>query len=139
MALFKLNNKFTTLSTLANLTILTFSSLSTLAYANEADIDKMCDRQSTSIVTELKSQSEDELTLREINFIRFGAINACKKTYQQLVNTEVITITDQKVAAKPDVDESNDDKKASILDRLLNPEKKKDVSPMQKVHRTGGK
>ena len=49
---------------------------------------------------------------------------------------------DSKVIAKTDDaknQENDDDKNESIFDRLLRTEKREDVNPMQKRHRTGGK
>ena len=142
MTLFKLNINL--ISVFTTLTILISSSFSTPAFADETDLDKMCDRQSVLIATEMRSK-EEGLSVREVSLIRLGAINACKKTYARMINSPDLaksTTSDNKVAAKTDVEkkqESSSNKKESIFDRLLSNEKKKDVSPMQKQHRTGGK
>jgi hypothetical protein len=131
----------------ATSTILALSLLSNLTYADETntDLNKMCDRQSILIAAKLRSDSNGELTAQDMSMIRLGAINACIETYKRMTNSPDLvksTSSDKKVAAKTDVDksqESSSKKKESIFDRLLRTEPKDDVSPMQKQHRTGGK
>jgi len=146
-----INWKLKTMSLLKqNLTpvILLLSLISTsLVYANgvDTDINKMCNRQSILIAAKLRSNSTNELTAQDVSMIRLGAIKGCLETYKRIVNSsESINTTsaDEKVAKKTEVDktqESKNDEKESIFDRLLSTEKKEDISPMQKRHRTGGK
>ncbi len=111
-------------------------------HAVETDLDKTCARQAILIAAELKNHSAHELTERDVDMIRLGAINACRETYRRTVNTPDAADTNKKVVAKEDVIESqsaDSGKKESIFDRLLSSDKKEDVSPMQKQHRTGGK
>ncbi|MFT5760604.1 MAG: hypothetical protein ACI9LM_005391 [Alteromonadaceae bacterium] len=131
MTQLKQNSKCITRSCLASLTILLASSLTIPAYADTTDmaeINSICESQSISIANELKSQSEQDLTMQDIDFMRLGAVSACKETYQKLLGYN----TDKSVA-------ENEVGKQSIFSDLFNREKRKDVNPMQKLHRTGGK
>ena len=115
--------------------------LSVLTYANNTDTDitKMCNRQSLITVTKIRNNSTNELTEQDIRMIRLGATNACIDTYKRIANAE--HSSDKKVVVNTVADENEDDsnKSESIIDRLLRTEKKEDVNPMQKKHRTGGK
>jgi len=115
--------------------------LSVLTYANNTDTDitKMCNRQSLITVTKIRNNSTNELTEQDIRMIRLGATNACIDTHKRIANAE--HSSDKKVVVNTVADENEDDsnKSESIIDRLLRTEKKEDVNPMQKKHRTGGK
>lgn len=147
MKLYKLNFKSITAIISVTSAILIFSLLSNLTYADgfDTDLNKMCDRQSILIAAKLRSNSTTELTAQDVSMIRLGAINGCLETYKRIVNSSKpinATSPDKKVAKKTEVNEtqeSKNDEKESIFDRLLSTEKKEDVSPMQKKHRTGGK
>lgn len=112
-----------------------------------ADLYKMCERQSIVIAAELKKNSSAELSARDADMIRLGAVKACLETYKRAVNTTPSISADKKVTTKADIDKNRNDnidqddnvEKESIFDRLLSSDKKEDVSPMQKTHRTGGK
>lgn len=140
MKLFKLNMKSITLMISASSAMLAFSLLSNLAYADgfDTNLNKMCDRQSILIAAKLRRNSTNELTAQDVSMIRLGAINGCLETYKRIVNSSKpinATSPDKRVAKKTKVEEpqeSKNDKKESIFDRLLSTEKKEDVSPMQK-------
>ncbi len=144
MKLYKLNFKSITAIISVTPAILIFSLLSNLTYANEDDtaLKKKCNRQSLITVAKIRNNSSNELTEQDIRMLRLGAIHACMDIHKRLVNSNVGPTPDNKVIAENDDiqnQESNNDKKESIFDRLLRTEKKEDVNPMQKKHRTGGK
>ena len=117
---------------------------SNVTYANETntDLDKMCARQSIVIAAKLRSNPSNELSEQDVNMIRLGATSACKETYKRYVKSDNTVAVDKRIANKTDDDtnqETDSNKKKSILDRLLSSERKDDVNPMQKMHRTGGK
>lgn len=125
------NSQFLTRAYFVGLAFSLSSLLAIPAYADTkdlAEIDSLCESQSITISNELKSQSEQELTLQDVNFIRLGALNACKETYQKLLGYNV----NKSVA-------ENEAGKKSIFSDLFNSERKEDVNPMQKLHRKGGK
>lgn len=131
MTKLKQNSKFLTRTCLVGLAF-SFSSLLTIpAYADAkdlAEIDSICEGQSITISNDLKNQSEQYLTVQDVDFIRLGALSACKKTYQKLLGYN----TNKSVA-------ENEAGKKSIFSDLFNRERKKDLNPMQKLHRKGGK
>ncbi len=150
MNLFRQNFKLITLVSTFS-TILIFFLLSTITFANETDSDiaRICTQQSLTTAAEIRSELDEELTKQDMRMLRLGAINACKNTYRRLGTSNSITPTRENVANKSDTSgeitevqkspDTVDNKKESIIDRLLRTEKKEDVSPMQKRHRTGGK
>tara|TARA_R110002049_G_scaffold295239_7_gene482459 strand:+ start:1808 stop:2203 length:396 start_codon:yes stop_codon:yes gene_type:complete len=127
----KQKSKFSTRFCLVGVAI-SFSSLFSIsAYADAkdlAEINSICQSQSISIANELKTQSEQELTVQNVDLIRLGAVTACKETYQKLLGYN----TNKSVA-------ENEEGKQSIFSDLFNREVRKDLSPMQKLHRKGGK
>jgi len=144
MTQFKLKFKPITTVIYAISAILTFFLLSNLTYANEEDIvlKKTCNRQSLITVSKIKNNSSNELTEQDIRMLRLGANHACMEIHKRLVNSNNNPLPDSKVIAKTDDtknQENDDDKNESIFDRLLRTEKREDVNPMQKRHRTGGK
>ena len=146
MTLIKLNIK-SIKELLSTTALLAFCLISNLAYADEANtgLNKMCDRQSILIAAKLRSNSKNELSAQDMSMIRLGAINGCIETYKRVANSseagkftsaKTITIT------KSDTENNQEgtrNKKESIFDRLLRTKPKKDINPMQKKHRTGGK
>ena len=144
MKLYKLNFKSITAIISVTPAILIFSLLSNLTYANEDDtaLKKKCNRQSLITVAKIRNNSSNELTEQDIRMLRLGAIHACMEIHKRLVNSNNSPLPDSKVIAKTDDtknQENDDDKNESIFDRLLRTEKREDVNPMQKRHRTGGK
>ena len=148
MKTIKQDIKYINTMILSTLTVLTLFLLTGKAHADETntELEKMCDRQSILIAAEMKSKSEEELSVREVTLIRLGAINACKKTYIRMTNSPDFVKSsppEKEASAKTGTDKNQKtESKAeeeSIFDRLLRTEKKEDVSPMQKRHRTGGK
>ena len=131
MTQLKQKSKFLTQPRLASLAIMLSSLLTIPAYADTkdlAEINSICESQSISIANELKSQSEQDLMVQDVDLIRLGAVTACKETYQKLLGYN----TNKSVA-------ENEEGKQSIFSDLFNREVKKDLSPMQKYHRKGGK
>lgn len=127
----KQNSKFATRTYLAGLAFSLSSVLVMPAYADAndlAEINSICEDQSNTISHDLKEQSAQDLTMRDVDFIRLGAVTACKKTYQKLLGYN----TSKSVA-------ENEDGKKSIFSDLFDRETKKDINPMQKLHRKGGK
>lgn len=144
MKLYKLNFKSITAIISVTPAILIFSLLSNLTYANEDDtaLKKKCNRQSLITVAKIRNNSSNELTEQDIRMLRLGANHACMEIHKRLVNSNNNPPPDSKVIAKTDDaknQENDDDKNESIFDRLLRTEKREDVNPMQKRHRTGGK
>lgn len=139
MTLSKLNLKPISLAILTSLTFLLTTSI-TYAEEAESDLYKMCNRQSILTATRLRSNSTNELTAQDMSMIRLGAINACMETYKKMLNAPDLVQSnsaDEKVTKKTQGESKT--KEESIFDRLLSTERKKDVNPMQKQHRTGGK
>ena len=131
MTQLKQKSKFLTRARLTSLAIMLSSLLTIPAYADTqdlAEINSICQSQSISIANELKSQSEQDLMVQDVDLIRLGAVTACKETYQKLLGYN----TNKSVA-------ENEEGKQSIFSDLFNREVRKDLSPMQKVHRKGGK
>lgn len=131
MTQLKQNSKFLTRPYLVGLAFSLSSLLTVPAYADTkdlAEIKSICEDQSITISNDLKNQSEQDLTVQDVDFIRLGAVSACKKTYQKLLGYN----TNKSVA-------ENEEGKKSIFSNLFNREVRKDLNPMQKLHRKGGK
>lgn len=131
MTQLKQNSKFLTRPYLVGLAFSLFSFLTIPAYADPkdlAEINSICEEQSISISNDFKNQKEQNLTMQDVDFIRIGALSACKKTYQKLLGYN----TNKSVV-------ENEEGKKSIFSDLFNRESKKDLNPMQKLHRRGGK
>ena len=146
---FRLDFKFLTSSILATSTILTSLLLANVTYANEDDTElkKACNRQSLITVAKIRDSSSNEMTEQDIRMLKLGANHACMDIRKRMINSNAGTSPDNKVIAKTDDtknqetknQETKSEKSESIFDRLLSSERKPDVSPMQKRHRTGGK
>lgn len=136
----KLSCKFATQSFTILITLLL-----NFSYANAAnlDLEKMCDRQSILISEKLNTNSKKELTKQDMNMIRIGAVHGCRATYKKMIHADEFvesSSSDQTAVIENGVENNQDNnKKESIFDRLLRTKPKKDVNPMQKKHRTGGK
>ena len=131
MTQLKQNSKFLTRTYLVGVAFSLASLLTVPAYADAndlAEINSICEYQSITISQDLKHQSEQDLTLKDVDLIRLGAVTACKKTYQKLLGYN----TNKSVA-------ENEEGKKSIFSDLFNRERKEDVNPMLKLHRKGGK
>ena len=97
------------------------------------ELNDFCTRRAIDAVAEVRQEHYPQISEREIDIARKTAIIACISG-----RSTKLPVTGNKPVANSNEDQ-NEEKNSGWIERLLDNEKKEDVSPMMKNHRTGGK
>ncbi len=115
---------------------LLFNILFALSINAKADpLSEYCTQKAIETSLELKAQKNVTLSNDDIKIARMAAKHTCIKIYTRLEaappNTPSISTNSEP--------KNNEDSNRSIWERLTESSTRKDVNPMIKKHRTGGK
>jgi hypothetical protein len=105
-------------------------------FANE--LDDFCARRAVGTIAELRHEHYPQLSQREIEIARKAAVLACiDSRTASFSGDDTDTADGQSNNGDTNDQRSKDDK--SWVERLLDNDKKEDLTPMMKQHTTGGK
>ncbi len=98
------------------------------------ELNDFCTRRAIDAVAEVRQEHYPQISKREIDIARKTAVIACISG-----RSTKLPVTGNKPVASSSDEDQKDEKNSGWIERLLDNEKKEDVSPMMKNHRTGGK
>ncbi len=99
------------------------------------ELNELCSQRAVSTVAELRHQHYPQLSERETEIARKTATMACIDAHSASLPVAI----NKDLSSTSSDETSSEQNKKSWLEKLLKNEKKEDVSPMMKNHRSGGK